>query len=83
MKESKIVKAAKEAKKQGYEFISSVVKSHFNTVYYNVNSVEDIISEGKWIPAPRNESYGYRIGTSSVPENTISRVNAFRLVNHK
>ena len=77
--EKKIVKAAKIAKEKGFEFISSVVKSHFTTTYYNVVSVDDIISNGKWIPAGRS-FHGYRVGQSKLPEKTISRVSAFNLV---
>ena len=77
--EKKIVKAAKIAKENGFNFISSVVKSHFATTYFNVVSVDEIISKGDWIAAGRH-FHGYRVGQSSIPEKTISRVEAFRLV---
>ena len=77
--ESKIVKAARASKEKGFKFIAAIVKSHYATSYYNVQSVDAIIRAGKWIPAGRH-FHGYRIGTASLPEKTILRPDAFRLV---
>lgn len=76
-KESKIMTAARAAKADGYEYMTSVVKSKFNTTYYHVNKIDDILSVGEWIPAPFN-SYGWhgRIGTSTPPKNSINKSNA-------
>ena len=73
----KIRKAAIEAKKLGYTHISSVVKSHYATTYYNVNEIDEVISRG-WIPAQKYN--GYRHGVSRLPEKTISRQSALKLV---
>jgi len=73
-------KQAQIAKKQGYKFIASVVKSVYNTTYYHVNTVDDVITNG-WIPAPRGQ-YGNwhgRFGQSQLPDNTIMRSNLFDL----
>lgn len=75
-KDLKIVRAAKWAKENGYDYISSVVKSHFSTTYYHIVSVDDIIKSGNWIPAPKvNFASGARgrQGRNNVPEKTISR----------
>ena len=77
--EHKIVTAAKIAKSQGIKFIASVVKSHFATTYYNVVSVDDIISKGAWLPADRSY-HGYRLGQSSLPEKTWTRTYALSQV---
>lgn len=42
---------ANELKSQGITHIASVVKSHYTTTYYNVNSVSAILrNNGRWIP---------------------------------
>jgi hypothetical protein len=82
MKMNKIQQQALKAKEQGYEYISSVVKQYRATIYYHVNSVDSIIANGKWRPAPKNY-YGWhgRIGRTwkNVPEKTISKQDLYRL----
>jgi len=60
--------------------MASVVKSHFNTTYYNVNNIDDVIERG-WKPAGFN-SYEWhgRIGTSHLPEKCIKRQDALNLI---
>jgi hypothetical protein len=61
-----------KAKQAGYVYCASVVKSIHNTVYYNVNLIDDCIECGKWIPCLMGQ-YGKwhgRIGTSKLPEKT-------------
>jgi hypothetical protein len=79
---SKIQRAAIESKKQGYEYMSSVVKSVFNTTYYNVNKIDDVIENG-WTPAQRGQfgNWHGRIGQIHRPEKCISRQSALRLIN--
>jgi len=51
---------ANELKAKGITQLASVVKSIYNTTYYNVNSIDDIIAnDGRWIPAAYNR-YGWR-----------------------
>ena len=43
---------AKELKNMGYTHIAAIMKSVFNTRYYNINSIDAIIkNNGKWIAA--------------------------------
>lgn len=82
-KKSNIIKAAEWAKKQGFIYMSSTVKSHFKTVYYHVVKIDDILSVGKWIPAQKTQfssgAHG-RLGTINVPEKTIERQMALRSI---
>jgi hypothetical protein len=57
-KQSKIVQRAIELKAQGYTHIASLVGSCYYTRYYHVVSIEDILSTGKWIPAPYGQIPG-------------------------
>lgn len=79
MKEKKIVIAAKAAKAEGYTHMVSIVKRVYNTTYYHVVSIDEIIDTEKWSPAPRNH-FGWkgRIGVTwkHVPLHTIFRQNA-------
>ena len=43
---TKTQKQAQKAKDLGVEHITSIVKTVFTTVYYNVNSVESVIARG-------------------------------------
>ena len=64
--EMKILSAerANELKSQGITHIASVVKSHYTTTYYNVNSIDNLLrNNGRWIAAPRGR-YGNRIGVT-------------------
>ena len=78
MKESKIIKAAKAAKNDGFVYMSSVVKSVFNTTYYHINKIDDVIAAGKWIPCPKGQCGNWhgRIGTNHFPEKCINKSNA-------
>ena len=51
MKTSKVVERAIELKAIGYTHMASIVKSYFNTSYYHVVKIDDVIEAGKWIPA--------------------------------
>jgi hypothetical protein len=68
MKTSKIILRATELKAKGYKNMASVVKSHFDTTYYHVVSIDDVLSAGKWIPAGKVQfssgAHG-RVGISS------------------
>lgn len=79
MKTSKIIKAAEAAKKDGYEFLTSVVKSHFATTYHHVVRINDVLAAGKWIPAGGVQfASGARgaFGVSSVPAKSINKTSA-------
>lgn len=79
----KIVKAAEGAKKDGYEFIHSVVKSEGGKPLYNVLSVDIIIKLGKWLPAklqqiPDTENqWGVKVW-DKLPPKSISKPDALR-----
>lgn len=75
----KIQIQAIKAKKLGYTHISSVVKSHMATTYYNVLDIDYVIKNG-WERAPRlshtfkNGGWGViSYGVSSRPAGCISR----------
>lgn len=78
---SKIVRAAEQAKRDGYDYIASVVKQVYSTTYYNVVHVDRIINGGGW-PAAPIKSFGWhgRIGQSDLPAKTILRTAALRRV---
>lgn len=46
-------RVAEYAKEQGYTHIGSVVKSHYQTVYYHILTVDEVIESG-WQGAPIN-----------------------------
>ena len=48
---NKTVQRAIELKGEGKKYMASVVKSVYNTVYYHVVPIDDVIKAGKWIPA--------------------------------
>jgi hypothetical protein len=80
---SKLIEQATIAKAQGYIYIASVVKQVFNTTYYHVVSVDDVLARGKWIPAPHCQlncagAHG-RLGQIHLPENTILRMELWSL----
>ena len=50
-KQSKVVVKAIELKALGYTRMASIVKSTFNTEYFHIVSIDDVIRAGKWIPA--------------------------------
>ena len=82
--ENKIVKAAKAAKADGYEYMSSVVKSVYATTYYNVVAIDYVISKGRWIACQKKTGFGWHgpIGVrfADLPNKCISK--AFALVRY-
>ena len=86
MNEKRIVTQARKAKEAGYEYVASIVKSVYNTGYYNVVPLDDIIKAGKWIPAPHGQwpsrsggNWHGRIGQNWLPEKTILRPYLYKL----
>ena len=76
-KELKIITAAKAAKADGYVYMSAVVKSVYNTVYHNVNKIDDVLATDKWISAPvYNSGWHGRLGVSSLPDKCINKSEA-------
>lgn len=79
-------KQAEIAKKRGYKFIASVVKSVYYTTYYHVNTVDDVICHG-WIACNRGQyvsdrtgnTWHGRYGQSQLPNNTIMRTELFKI----
>lgn len=72
----KTIQAAIAAKADGYEYMTSVVKSVYQTTYYNINKIDDVISAGKWIPASKGQlpsGARGRIGSSSLPPKSINK----------
>ena len=75
---SKIIKAAEGAKKDGYEFLSVVIKKG----QYHICSIDVILQFGKWVPAkiekvPDSEDWGVRV-YKEIPPKTISKADALR-----
>lgn len=73
------VEKANELKAKGIQYIASVVRSKFNTVYYHINSIDALLAnDGRWIPAGFN-SYGWRgrVGTtgSNINWSITARTN--------
>jgi len=64
---------ARFAKEQGYEYITTIVKTHFNSSYWNINRVDSVIKSGKFRPAPIYNGYAHGTITSELPENCIER----------
>jgi len=64
------VQRASELLNAGITHIVSVVKSHYTTTYYNVNSIDAILrNNGRWIAAPSN-SHGWH-GPVGVTRNQV------------
>lgn len=82
MNEKKIVRAARWAKANGYQYMASVVKQVFRTTYYHVVPVQDIIENGDWIPAPVvwGMPWRGRYGQKTLPESTCLRAHALTQV---
>lgn len=79
--ELKIVRAAAFAKSRGYTHIAAVIKTFFDTGYYNVQRVDDVIRRG-WAPAEQAVT-GWigPIGVTAAccPVKTILRTELMRL----
>ena len=79
---NRIQQQARKAKEQGYEYITSVVKSYRGTTYYHYVSVDRIIEVGKWVPAVYN-TYGWRgrigVTAKNLPTKTISKQALYHL----
>lgn len=82
MSTSKVVRAAIAAKRDGYEYMTSIVKQHMSTTYHNVQLIEDIISAGGWIPCRQGwvgNWYGPKgVSTANLPEKSINKSFAIR-----
>ncbi len=78
--ENKIVKAAKAAKADGFEHMSSVVKSVYTTTYYHVVAIDDVISKGKWISCPKKTGFGWHgpVGVTNLPDKCIGKSIAIK-----
>lgn len=78
---SKILEAAIAAKADGYEYMTSVVKSVYNTTWYHIVAIDEVIATGKWQPAPRgnyptadgHSTWHGRCGSREVPEKSINK----------
>jgi len=84
MDNKKLIKAAKEAKKNGYEFMSVVVKREYGTSkpLYHIVSIDVILRFGKWVPAkiqqlPESTDWGVKVHYE-LPPKTISKAEALR-----
>jgi hypothetical protein len=80
-KESLLIKGAKIAKKNGYEYVYSIVKNYKGTEYCHVIKIDDVLRAAKWIPAPFKRGFGWvgRWGVTKVPPKSISRQYLFYL----
>ncbi len=61
------------AEKKGFDYIYTIVKSHYSSRYYNVNSVSEVKRTGKFLPAPFYNGYRHGIITSELPKNGVTR----------
>lgn len=73
--EHKVVKAAKAAKADGFEYMSSVVKSVYATTYFNVVAIDDVIYNGKWIACQKKTGFGWHgpVGVTNLPDKCIGK----------
>lgn len=78
MSKSKIKQAAEAAKADGYEYMTSVVKSVYSTTYHHVVPIDEVIESGKWTPAPQGQwgNWSGRLGQAKLPENSINKSRA-------
>lgn len=78
--EHKVVKAAKAAKADGFEYMSSVIKSVYATTYFNVVAIDDVISKGKWIACQKKTGFGWHgpicVTASNLPDKCIGKAIA-------
>jgi hypothetical protein len=51
IKDKPIVQRALDLKAKGFTHAASILKQHYSTNYYNVVSLDSVISAGKWIGA--------------------------------
>lgn len=85
MKKDKIVKAAEGAKKAGFNFLYSLVMKAGEKHVYRVVHVDDIILQGRWLPATphlvKNANGNEHLvvsATDVLPPHSISRSEALR-----
>jgi len=64
---------AKFAKDQGYKYIFTLVKTVFNTEYFNINDVDYVIKSGRFEAAPWMGGYAKGTIKSQLPDNGIRR----------
>lgn len=75
---TKIQIQAEKAKQAGYAYVASVVKSVYNTTYYHILPIDQVITHG-WQVAPKGQYQGQtgtwygRYGQSHLPEKCIRR----------
>ena len=61
------IKRANELKNLGYTQIASVVKTHYNTSYHNVHSIDEVLAnDGKWIPCIKGNYYSVGINGNHI-----------------
>jgi hypothetical protein len=79
-KKSRFVEQVEKAKSLGYTHVAGIVKRYFYTSYYNVNTVDDLLAVGKWIPAPYN-SFGWhgRVGQIQLPKKTLMKTRLYKI----
>ena len=59
------IERAMELKAMGITHIASTLRSHYNTTYYNINSIDAILANNGIQPSPaRHCLYGYKIGVN-------------------
>jgi hypothetical protein len=70
-KTNKTVTKAIEAKAEGKRYMASVVKSFYNTTYWHVVSLDQVITEGRWIPAEKVQFESGAHGRLGVPNSQV------------
>lgn len=73
--ENKVVRAAKEAKKEGYQYMIALVREIFHTKYYNVIPLDIVIKNGRWTglyPTSRGTT------ESKLPQGCIKKKEALK-----
>ena len=85
MKNNKLVKTAEEAKKAGYNYLTSIIMVKDGKRLYNIVHVDDLIRIGKWLPASirivkndQGKEQAVFQATDTLPERAINKAEALR-----
>jgi hypothetical protein len=81
-KERLVVRAARLALDNGYQYMASVVKQYQGSTYYHVVPLADVIEQGDWPACPMTihpRGFWYKAGVRQLPPRTILRRNAMAL----
>jgi len=77
-KDNRIVRVANKAKLLGFKYMASVVASYYNTKYYNVVIIDEILDKGKWLKDGEFKRCNGYLRFSQLPKGTIMKKSAMR-----